>query len=133
MSESRYSLVSLERWLVLLIAAHSVMVGLMLVLAPAWSIRFAGWAGAEPLFFARQAGAFHLVVAIGYVIEHLRSGGITLLVCTKTIAFVFLIGAVLMGEEAWSVPFSGVADGAMGALVWAVHRRAVGATAARAV
>lgn len=117
----------LERWLVVLVAVHSLAVGAMLLLAPGWSVRFAGWSGAEPLFFPRQAGAFHFVVAFGYLHEHLRWRGVTLLVVTKGIALVFLGAAFALGEAAWSVPLSGLADGLMGAAVWAVHRRAVAA------
>lgn len=111
-----------ERLLVWLIALHSLAVGAMLLLAPGWSVRFAGWSGAEPLFFPRQAGAFHFVVVFAYLWEHYRSRGVTVMVFTKSLAFVFLVGAWLLGEVAWSVPFSGIADGAMGLLAWLAHR-----------
>ncbi len=113
-----------ERWGVGLIAAHSVGVGAMLLLAPAWAAAFAGWPHAEPLFFLRQAGVFHFVVAFGYLLEHRRSGTVTLLVCTKAAACLFLLAAAAGGEAAWAVPLSGVADGAMGLAAWGLHRRA---------
>ena len=113
-----------ERWLVWLIALHSVVVGVMLLFLPAWSAAFGGWGEASPLFFARQAGVFHFVVAFAYVYEYLRHRGVTILVVTKATAFVFLVTAALLGEPAWSVAFSGVADGGMGLVVLLVHRRA---------
>ena len=61
---------SLERWIVVFIAVHSAGVGLLLLLAPEWSADFGGWAAAAPLFFTRQAGVFHIVVAVGYTLEH---------------------------------------------------------------
>ena len=43
-----------------------------------------------PLFFPRQAGAFHFVVAAVYLVEYFRYRGVLLLVMTKSIAVVFL-------------------------------------------
>ncbi len=117
-------LAAAERWLVVLVSAHSVVIGLMLLAAPAWSVRFAGWHGAEPLFFLRQAGVFHFVVALGYLLEYFRTRTVTLLVCTKTMAASFLILATVFGEVAWSVPFCGAADGLMGLAVLVAHRAA---------
>lgn len=115
-----------ESWLVHLIALHSLVVGGMLLLAPGWATEFGGWSGVSHLFFTRQAGVFHFVVVIAYLGEYRRLRGVTLMVATKTIAFVFLVGAWLLGERAWSVPLSGFADGAMGLLVALVHRAAAG-------
>jgi hypothetical protein len=116
----------LEIWVVALVIAHSVGVGLMLTFAPGWSTRFAGWPDVEPLFFPRQAGVFHFVVAFAYGYELLRVRGVTILVLTKAVACIFLVAATLFGESAWSVPFSGVADGMMGLVVLAVHQLGFG-------
>jgi len=115
----------LERWLVHLVALHSAAVGIGLLCVPRWALPLAGWPGeSAPLFFPRQAGVFHLVAALAYVGELRRYGGVRLLVATKTIAFCFLATAWLAGENAWSVPFSALADGAMGAVVAWAHRAA---------
>jgi hypothetical protein len=106
-----------------LVAAHSVAVGLALLVAPDFTARFAGFGPVTPIFFARQAGVFHLVMAVGYLVE-LRRGGVTLLVFAKTTAFVFLTASWLAGAEAWSVPFSGLSDGAMALVAWWLWRRA---------
>lgn len=118
-------LARIERWLVVLVAIHSLAVGAMLLVAPAWSVSFAGWEGVDSLFFPRQAGAFHFVVAFAYLYEHRRLGSVNLLVLTKAFACAFLLSAVALGEAAWSVPFSGVTDGLMGATVLAVHLRRI--------
>ena len=55
-----------ERILIFLISLHSFIVGMMLLFAADWAVRFAGWAGADPIFFIWQAGAFHFVLATGY-------------------------------------------------------------------
>lgn len=111
-----------ERLLVLLISVHSFVVGLMLLLAPEWAVRFGGWAGIDPPFFVRQAGIFHLVLVCGYLIEHVRYRGVHLLVTAKLIALVFLLVASILDQVPWAVPACGLADGAMAAAVLVVHR-----------
>jgi len=111
-----------ERILVYLISLHSIIVGLMLLFAADWAVRFAGWAGADPIFFIWQAGAFHFVLATGYLVEYSRTQTISLLLIAKTTAFVFLIGGSLLVETPWSVWFSGFADGAMALTAYLVHR-----------
>jgi len=106
-----------------LVVAHSVAVGLGLLLVPDLTTRFAGFGPVTPTFFVRQAGVFHLVLAAGYLLEH-RRGGVTLLVAAKAIAFAFLVGSWLAGTSAWSVPLSGLSDGAMGLVAWWLWRRA---------
>jgi len=122
MARSELDAARLERWLVHLIALHSLLVGTMLLLAPAWAARFGGFGEASPLFFPRQAGVFHFVVVVGYLGEYHRHRGVALLVTTKAIAVLFLGAAFLAGETAWSVPLSALGDGAMGLAVALVHR-----------
>lgn len=113
----------LERWLVILVAVHSLGVGSLLLFAPRWALDFAGWSTApEALFFPRQVGVFHFVVAFGYLHEYVRYRGVTLLVVTKAMAFLFLVVMKLTGELAWAVLFSGVVDALMGLAVALLHR-----------
>jgi len=118
----RFDAASVERWLVHLVALHSLAVGAMLLAAPAWAARFGGWDHVAPLFFTRQAGAFHFVVVVGYLGEYWRYGGVRLLVATKAMATLFLAAVWLAGESAWSVPFSAAGDAAMGLAVAFAHR-----------
>ena len=111
-----------EHILIILISLHSCIVGLMLLFAADWAVRFAGWAGADPIFFIWQAGAFHFVLAAGYLVEYSRTQTISLLLIAKTTAFVFLIGGSLLVDTPWSVWFSGFADGAMALTAFLVHR-----------
>ena len=113
-----------ERWLVILVALHSVGVGTILLVVPEQGVRFGGWPGAEPLFFVLQAGVFHFVLAAGYLLEHVRYRGISLLVVAKFSALVFLTACWITMDVPWSVPFSGFADGAMGLAALVVHRLA---------
>ncbi|MCG6925004.1 MAG: hypothetical protein LJF30_06800 [Acidobacteria bacterium] len=111
-----------ERALVVLIAVHSIAVGLFLVLAPEWGARFGGFGPVQPLFFARQAGAFHFVAATAYLVEYFRYRGVLLLVVTKSVAVVFLLLTSAVDSVPWVVPLSGVADGLMGLAVVLVRR-----------
>ena len=113
---------TLERILIFLISLHSIVVGVMLMFFAEWAVRLAGWADADPIFFIRQAGAFHFVLAAGYLVEYSRHRSISLLLIAKTIAFVFLIGSALLAGSTWSVWFSGFADGAMALTAYLVHR-----------
>ena len=111
-----------ERTLIILIALHSIIVGVMLLFFAEWAVDFAGWSGADPVFFIWQAGAFHFVLAAGYLVEYSRTKTISLLLIAKTTAFVFLIGGSLLADTPWSVWFSGIADGAMALTAFLVHR-----------
>ena len=111
-----------ERVLIYLISLHSIIVGIMLLIFGEWAVRFAGWAGADPIFFIWQAGVFHFVLVAGYLVEYSRHRSISLLVIAKTTAFVFLVGGSLLADTPWSVWFSGIFDGAMALTAFLVHR-----------
>ena len=85
----------------------------MLTVFPEWATAFGGFGPVHPVFFARQAGIFHLVLAAGYLLE-LRRGSVALLVTAKAIATVFLTAAWLSGVQGWSVPVSAAGDALMG-------------------
>lgn len=112
----------IEHALVVLVAVHSYAVGLVLIFATEWGARLGGWEQVGPLFFARQAGALHLVVATGYLLEYSRYRGVSLLLVAKAIAVVFLFSTAALGNVPWVVPFSGVVDGLLGAAVALVRR-----------
>jgi hypothetical protein len=103
---------------VILVAAHSAAVGVALAAFPGWATAFGGFGPVRPIFFARQAGVFHLVMAAGYLLE-LRRGSVALLVTAKSIAAVFLAASWLGGAPGWSIPFSAAGDALMGlAAAW---------------
>jgi hypothetical protein len=120
-SAPRQSL-DVERIFVVLVAAHSFAIGLALLAIPEWGARFGGFERLDPLFFARQGGAFHIVVAIGYLMEHLRHRTMTLLLLAKCLGVVFLVTATLLTEVPWVVPMSAVGDGLMAAAALVIRR-----------
>lgn len=116
------TLARLERVLVALVALHSAGLGIAAVVATEAGVRFGGFGEASPLFFPRQVGVFHLVVAAAYAIEYARYGGVSILLTAKAIAVAFLGAAMLAGPQPWVVPFSAAADAAMGLAVAALRR-----------
>ena len=122
-----------EKLLILLVSLHSAIIGVVFMFAPNWLVRFGGWEGIDPIFFGRQAGAFHLVLAIAYLIEYFSYGGIRILVSAKAFALVFLLVCTVVDHIPWAVPVSGVADGLMALFVWWVHRQVSGNVDARVV
>lgn len=115
----------LEKWLVIFIAIHSFAIGFSLLFLTRWGAALGGWPEVVPLFFARQAGIFHIVVAAGYLIEYFRYGGVTFLQVTKILAVAFLTGIMVTDPAApWTIPLSAFVDGLMALVVYLVHRRA---------
>jgi len=114
-----------ETCLIVLIAIHSYTVGFFLLFLTRWGTAFGGWGDVTPLFFARQAGIFHVVVATGYLYEYFRYRGIGLLLTAKILAVLFLTSMMMVAEPApWSIPLSAVGDGLMGLVAYLVHRKA---------
>lgn len=114
----------LERALVVLIALHSYAVGFCLLFLTRWGAAFGGFGEVSPLFFPRQAGIFHFVVATAYLVEYLRYRGVAILLAAKATAVVFLVTMTFVEPDAWSIPLSAVADALMGLVVTLVHARA---------
>jgi hypothetical protein len=115
---------------VVLVALHSYAVGAFLLFATEWGARFGGFGEVSPLFFARQAGIFHFVLATAYLVEWFRYRGVVILLSAKATAVVFLVAAWALGTEAWSVPLSALGDGVMGLVAFVLFRRALPACAA---
>jgi hypothetical protein len=119
-----------EGLLVLLIALHSYCVGLMLMFASAFALRLGGWGDEGQLFFTRQGGVFHLIIATIYLIDYFRRDSIVSLVLAKSTAVVFLVVLTLLGER-WLVLLSAVIDAAMLVTVLWVRARSGPRGAAR--
>lgn len=117
----------LEAWLVTLIAIHSYAVGAALLFVPEFGARLGGWDEVRPLFFMRQAGVFHFLVATVYLVEWHRFRTVSFLLLAKCTAVAFLGTLWLLDGEPWVVPFAGLADGAMAIAVVATRRWAAAA------
>ncbi|MFN7987036.1 MAG: hypothetical protein U0529_06155 [Thermoanaerobaculia bacterium] len=113
----------LSTWVVL-VALHSYAVGTFLLFATAWGARFGGFGEVTPLFFARQAGIFHFVIATAYLVERFVHGGVVIMLMAKATAVVFLLAVWLLGVDAWSIPLSAAGDAVMGVATFVLARRA---------
>jgi hypothetical protein len=125
--ESLSSWPATEKALVILVALHSVAIGIGALAATEWGLKFGGFAGASPLFFPRQVGVFHLVAACAYLTEYFQYRGVTILITAKTIAVVFLATMMAIERLPWVVPFSAAGDALMVLAVLAVHSWSPGA------
>ena len=106
---------------VLLVALHSVGVGLGLLLMPGLAVTIGGFPEQSTLFFMHQGGVFHLVIAGAYWMEYRRHGTVSLMVFAKTVATVFLTISWLSGAP-WLVGASALGDGLMAAIAWWLSR-----------
>ena len=113
----------LEEVGVFLVALHSFAIGFMLIFTTAWVLQFAGWDEVSHLFFPRQSGAFHIILAAGYFWEFRAHQTIKLMLLAKGTAVVFLL-VMSPWKEAWSVQFSGIFDGLMLVGMAFIHRMA---------
>ncbi len=95
--------------LVTLIALHSIAVGIVLLFASDLALRLGGWPAGQDLFFVRQGGLFHLIVAAIYLIDYRGRRSVLSLVVAKSCAVIFLI---TQGGSAL-VMFSAVVDALM--------------------
>ncbi len=109
-------------WGVVLVAVHSVAVGLVLVLAGDWGTALGGWPVA-PRFFVRQFGVFHFAIAAAYLIEYVRYRGVHILLTAKAIAVVSLLAAWAVDGGPWAVPAAAAGDAIMALGVWWLARR----------
>ena len=115
-----------EKIWVVLVALHSYAVMLFLLFFTRWGVEFGGWVQVEPLFFARQSGIFHGVVATGYLWEYFRHQSMVLMLIAKCAAVVFLTSMMWIEPSPWAVPLSALGDGLMGAatafFIWRSRR-----------
>jgi hypothetical protein len=107
----------LLRWILWLIAIHSICYGLALIIFPASFFSFFGFDLPEK-FFADQGGVFHLIISAAYImaardLQHSRKL-IFLSYFTKFSATVFLISYFLFAGRLWIILFSGILDFLMG-------------------
>ena len=112
-----------EQAAILLIAAHSVALGLALLVDPLDTLRLAQWPYAGDLFWPSQAGLFLLVLGLVYGATLVHRPLVWLIVLSKAVAFLFLaVHALWLGAPRLALA-AGVGDGLMGLVAWVVARR----------
>jgi hypothetical protein len=122
MKNIRYDL--LLKWILWLVAIHSICFGISLVVLPIPFIEFFGFR-LEEKFFADQGGVFHLVVAVAYIWAALdleNSFKLIVISCTaKFVATIFLLSYFFFGSHIFMVIFSGFADFMMGIAILVLY------------
>lgn len=114
----------LETLVLVLVAMHSIGVSITMLSIPHWVSTFGGWGPVANPFFVRQGGVFHLVLALGYLMEYFPGRGLRLVLTAKSIATVFLLSAWLLDPAApWALLLAGISDGAMGFTLFLIRRR----------
>jgi len=115
---------SLVLWLV---ALHSALVGLGLIVHPAWLIARAGFHPLAEPFFPTQGGVFHIVMAVGYALAARdpirRPELVRFAIVVKVMATVFLVTWWSLARPIPTVLLSGVADGAMAVVIAGAQAR----------
>ncbi|MGA3015152.1 MAG: hypothetical protein ABSD71_14080 [Bacteroidales bacterium] len=122
MKKPRYDLIL--KWILWLVAIHSICFGISLVILPIPVIELFGFHLTEK-FFADQGGVFHLVVAVAYIwaaIDLKNSFKMIVLSCTaKYVATVFLLSYFFFVDHKFMVIFSGIADFLMGFTIMVLY------------
>ena len=110
-----------------LVALHSFCVGLGLMLIPLEYYDIFGFADYQGNFFKIQAGVFHLVMVMAYVMAALdpvkNRMMIVFSMLAKFTATIFLLSYAILGDMIWMVIVSGIADFLMGLILLAFFRK----------
>lgn len=125
MKKNKINYELLLKWILWLIALHSIGFGISLIILPIPVIEFFGFHLAEK-FFAVQGGVFHIVLSLAYIMaardpEH--SSKLIILSCTaKFMATVFLLSYFFFVSPVFMIIFSGCADFLMGIAILVTYR-----------
>ena len=111
---------TLFRWVLWLIAIHSICFGLSLIILPCNILQYFGFDISQK-FFATQGGVFHLIISFAYIraASKLDESGdlIILAIITKFAATIFLISYYFFGTSILIILLSGFGDFLMGLAV----------------
>lgn len=106
------------------VAAHSLALGVCMLLVPKWTLGLVGWDLQGPAFFPAQSGLFLMLLGAAYARGVRERSFAWFLVASKGSAVVFLVGAVLLDSAPGIVLLTALLDGLMGAAVLAALLRA---------
>ena len=116
-------LLSTVLWLV---AIHSLIMGIILITQPAVLMKFAGFDPDCGGFFPAQGGVFHLLLFVVYSMGAVRIEKyyyfIVFSIFIKATATFFLTVYCFAVEFKWIILLFGIADGAMGLMIFTALR-----------
>ncbi len=106
----------------LLVAVHSLLTGVGLILQPGALLTWGGWGIVTEPFFPAQGGIFHILMALLYfqAARSLVQQAVFLpfIILVKCIAAVFLLFYALIVSMIWVVALSAVIDGAFALILY---------------
>ncbi|MGA7143502.1 MAG: hypothetical protein WBY47_03275 [Desulfobacterales bacterium] len=106
----------------LLVAFHSLVMGLILITQPSALMRFAGFGPNCDRFFPTQGGVFHLLMFVLYLLGAIHIEKyyyfIVFSIFIKAVATFFLLIYAFVVEFKGVILLSGIADGIMGLMIF---------------
>ncbi|MEN8211441.1 MAG: hypothetical protein ABFR31_06960 [Thermodesulfobacteriota bacterium] len=112
-------------FLLTLVSIHSFLVGVGLILFPGELMEFIGFQLVHEKFFQAQAGIFHIILSIGYILPVINYNNFKDLVIfsiiVKIIAALFLFIYFLFFDSIVCVLLSGLGDCTMAVLLFYVY------------
>lgn len=110
----------------ILVAVHSFLVGVGLMLMPPDWLAFFNFTIVEK-FFSAQGGIFHVVMVVAYLLAaknlDTEKGLVYFSISAKTIAFFFLTGYYLIMNQILVVLLSGIGDLLMAVILWWLYKK----------
>jgi uncharacterized membrane protein len=79
------------RWLILLVGAHSCLLGVLMLGAPRTVLGIFGFPTSVPLFFPSQSGIFLLVLGVCYLRAAAQPSYVFVILLSKALAVPFLV------------------------------------------
>jgi hypothetical protein len=112
---------------VLAVAAHSIVLGVLLLCVPVWTLNLVRWGYNGEMFWPSQAGLFLIILGIAYAATVRIPAFVWLTIGSKAGAFVFLVASPALLGAPKIAGLMGCGDGLMGLAVAAALWRARGA------
>ncbi|MBL1211847.1 MAG: hypothetical protein HND52_00700 [Ignavibacteriae bacterium] len=110
-----------------LVAVHSFVVGVGLIIMPTNLLDYLGFHGCTERFFPTQGGVFHIVMAIGYLMAASKSNKyecmIIFSIIVKMCATLFLLTYYIFVAQTLMILFSGITDCIMGIIIWQLYSK----------
>jgi len=117
MGLDRIRLTGPARWLILLIAAHSLILGCLMLFIPNLMLLACGFEQQTPPFFPAQTGLFLMILGACYLASLRMPQLILVILISKAAALAFLVTFGLLLGGPLSIWLAAVGDGAMLAAV----------------
>ena len=104
-------------WVLALVALHSVVLGVAMLVWPLQILSAFGWEFTETRFYPAQSGLFLIILGIVYAMAIRQRAYVAIVVLSKAIAVTFLVSEAWRGSCPPIVYLTAAIDGFMGALV----------------